>query len=203
MTRHAVMTLILVLTTATAHAESLSFDFKDPKGVNSINFLLDSELEPISGVVHDITGTVEFDPKKPKATKGTIVAAAKSIHVPNGRMKGKLQTEQWLDLAKNPEVRFTVKSVKSAKAGKNGKVELVVVGLFSMRGVEKEMTVAVTLTHLPGKLKERNHRGDGDLLALRTRFKIKRSEFKLGPPMPLVADEIEITVAIVGTHAKK
>ena len=50
-----------------------TFDFKDPKGVNTASFKLDAPLEAISGSANGISGTVTFDPANPGATKGKIV----------------------------------------------------------------------------------------------------------------------------------
>ena len=61
---------ILALSTlaGTALAAPLSFDFKDPKGVNNVQFKLDAPLESITGTGTGISGRVSFDPARPAAT---------------------------------------------------------------------------------------------------------------------------------------
>ena len=73
-----------------------------------------------------------------------------------------------------------------------------------MYGVTKELTIPVEITYLPGKLPQRMHRGKGDLLVLRARFTIKRSEFDINPSTPgsVVADDIELRASIVGLSPK-
>src|SRR5262245_24217178 len=82
-----------------ALAAPQTFDFKDPKGVNSAQFKLDAPLEAISGSANGISGTVTFDPENPAATKGKIVVTAESLHVPNPMMNGHLHGNQWMDAA--------------------------------------------------------------------------------------------------------
>jgi polyisoprenoid-binding protein YceI len=64
-----------------AHAAPASFDFKDPKGVNNVQFKLDAPLESITGTATGISGTIVFDVAQPGATKGRIVLDAASLTV--------------------------------------------------------------------------------------------------------------------------
>jgi polyisoprenoid-binding protein YceI len=82
------MKLLLVITltfiaAVQLSAESLSFDFADPKGVNTITFNLDGTLESISGNAKGIAGRIKFDPKAPEKTSGTIQVDAASLYVSN------------------------------------------------------------------------------------------------------------------------
>lgn len=195
-------TTLIVSSGTRAFSQEQSFDFKDPKKVNNASFILDSELEPIMGYASGISGTVRFDPKKPKAIQGKIVVDAKSIKTPNDRMNSKLHGGEWLNVEKNTEVTFEVKKVKKVEKGKkDGEYKMTVIGAFTLCGVTKDIEVPVLLNYLPGKMKARMRR-DGDLLVLRSQFVIKRSEFKCGPAMPVVADEMQIRIAIVGGDPK-
>jgi len=102
---------LIGLTAATSIAAALpqTFDFKDPKGVNNAVFKLDGMLEAIKGSANGISGLVVFDPENPSATKGKIVVATTSLHVPNPMMKTHLQGGQWMDTAKYPEIIFETK----------------------------------------------------------------------------------------------
>jgi len=179
-----------------------SYDFKDPKGVNHATFLLDSPLEPIMGVANGISGKVSFDPAKPKKISGKISVAASSIQTLNKGMTKKLQTGEWIASEEHAEISFELSKVKSVKKRKDGSLLLRVEGKFTLKGVEKVLAVDLRVHHHPGKLKERNHRGEGDLLVLRSDFTIKRGDFGVGGSMPLVADEIEIRIRIVGASSK-
>lgn len=55
-----------------ASAAPRSFDFKDPKGVNNVQFNLDAPLESITGTATGISGTVMFDPAPPPAALFSI-----------------------------------------------------------------------------------------------------------------------------------
>ena len=58
--------LSLLFTLCPVYSKVNQFDFKDPKGVNSILFHLDAPLESISGSGNDISGSVHFDSSKPE-----------------------------------------------------------------------------------------------------------------------------------------
>src|SRR6186713_984004 len=82
-----------------ASAAPAKFDFKDPKGVNTVTFSLDAPLEAITGSANGISGEIQFDPAKPEATKGKIIVATATMHVPNPTMKDHMHGKDWMDVA--------------------------------------------------------------------------------------------------------
>jgi polyisoprenoid-binding protein YceI len=193
-----VLTLIATLAGA-AHAAPLTFDFKDPKGVNNATFKLDAPLEAINGSASGISGTVTFDPADPAAANGKIVVAANSLHVPNPMMVEHLHSAQWMDVAKFPELTFEAKELANVKT-EGDKTTATAVGTMTVKGVARQLAVPVTLTYLKDKLGLRVPNMKGDLLVLRSNFTIKRSDFGINPAAPKekVSDDIELSVSIAG-----
>lgn len=187
-----------------ALAESIEFDMTDPKGVHNISFVADSMLEPIMGLASGISGTLQFDPKHPKATTGHIVVQSASLHIANTRMKEVLHSADWLDVAGYPTIEFTFESIKKAKKLGKGRFQLKAEGEFTCKGKTKKIKVPVVITYLPDKLGRRLRGMDGDMVVVRSEFSIKRSDFGIKPNMgsEVVAEEIELRVALVGTHRK-
>lgn len=192
-----------VAITGVALAAPLTFDFKDPKGVNNAVFKLDAPLEAINGSASGISGTVTFDPGSPAATHGKIVVAANSLTVPNSMMKEHMHGGQWLDVAKFPEITFEAKELKNVKT-EGDKTTADAAGTLTIKGVAKEITVPVTLTYLKDKLSQRVPNMKGDLLVVRANFTIKRADYDINPKAPAdkVADEINLTLSIAGAAAK-
>jgi len=184
-------------------AEPLTFDFKDPKGVNNATFTLDAPLEAISGSADGVTGTVTFDPANPAATKGRIVIAAASLNVPNSMMKQHMHGPMWMDTGKHTEIVFEAKELKNVKTEGN-KTSADAVGSFSLHGVTKELTVPITLTYAPGKLGARVPNLKGDLLVVRTNFVVDRRDFAINPSAPddKVAYDIHVGVSVAGAAAR-
>jgi polyisoprenoid-binding protein YceI len=201
-TKLIALAAIAALATAAVAAPE-TFDFKDPKGVNTALFHLDAPLESINGSANGISGTVTFDPEKPADTKGKIVVTSASLTVPNSMMNGHLHSPMWLDATKYPELGFDVKELKNVKTSGND-TTADAEGTFTCKGVSKEMTIPVKLTYLKDKLSQRVPNMNGDLLVVRTKFTIKRSDFNInkGQSEDKVSDEIELTVAITGAAAK-
>ena len=199
-----VLTLITVSTlSVAAFAGPQTFDFKDPKGVNNAVFKLDAPLEAIHGGANGVSGTVTFDPENPASTKGKIVVAAASLHVPNPTMKEHMHGGQWLDVAKHAEITFETKELKNVKtAGDTTTGDAV--GTLTIKGVTKDITAPVKLTYLKDKLGVRVPKLKGDLLVIRSDFTIKRSDFGINPgaPQDKVSDTIDLTLSIAGASPK-
>jgi len=204
--KKSLITLIVTCGVAViASAASQTFDFKDPKGVNNVVFKLDAPLEAINGSANGITGSVEFDAAKPGASKGKIVVASKSLTVGNSMMQEHLHGDQWLEVAKHPEISFDVKELKDVKTEGNV-TTATAVGTFTLKGVAKELSAPVKLTYLKGKLADRTMgQMKGDLLVIRSTFTIKRSEFNIQPGKneDKVSNEIELTLSIAGAALEK
>lgn len=202
------LTHLLTLTAATlttAHAAPITFDFKDPKGVNNVVFQLDAPLESINGTANGISGTVTVDPENPETVTGKIVVSTASLTVPNPLMQEHLLGEKWLNARANPEISFEVKKISDVeKDGMKGEAD--VTGIFTLNGVSKEITVDAKVTYLPGKLADRTGgKMEGDLLVIRSEFEIRRSDYNIQPGQNTdkVAEEIEISLSIAGAAPKK
>ena len=196
------LTCLLLPFAATAAEQT--FDFKDPKGVNTARFTLDAPLETISGSANGVSGTLTIDPAKPEATKGSIVIDAKTLSVENAMMKEHMLGAEWLDVAKNPTISFTVSGLSEFKM-EGEKATAKVKGKFSLKGVEKEISVPATVTLLKDKLGARTGgKMQGDLMVIRTEFIIKRADYGINPKAPAdkVAEDIVISLAIAGSSPK-
>ncbi len=190
--------LILSVAPGVLCADSMKFDFRDPKKVNNVLFLMDAPLESISGTSIGVSGTVSFDPAKPAATTGKIVLATSSLHVDNPVMKKHMLDEGWMHVSKFPTIDFVAGKMTNVKtSGTN--ITGTIAGKLTVKGVTKKVSVPVRLTYLKGMLIKRN-RVPGDLLVLRCDFTIKRSDYGInaGNNEEKVSDEIELKLRVAG-----
>ncbi len=197
----------LVLPALAQAPGALKFDFSDPKKINSVQWFIDSPLEPIAGSASGVSGTLVFDPANPAKSSGTLVIDAKTIAAPVALMSEHIQGGQWLDTTKYPTIEFKLKKVKAGKANKAGRLVAVVTGDLTVRGITKEVTTPVTVQHIKGGLADRTRGGmQGDTFKLRTDFTISRKDFAIGPQdertSKVVGDSIELRVALTGGQAK-
>ena len=190
--------LILSVAPGVLSADSIKFDFRDPKKVNNVVFLMDAPLESINGTATGVSGTVSFDPANPAATTGKIVLATSSLHVDNPLMKKHMLDEGWMHVSKFPTIEFVAGKMTNVKtSGTN--ITGTIAGKLTVKGVTKKVSVPVRLTYLKGMLIKRN-RVPGDLLVLRSDFTIKRSDYGInaGNNEEKVSDEIELKLRVAG-----
>lgn len=192
--------IVAILPCKEAMAAPQEFDFKDPKGVNTIVFVLDSKLEPIMGLATGIGGTITYDPAEPTSFSGRIVVDAESVRCALPAMTNVLHSADWMDVEQFPTVEMKFKKIKSSEATDEHTVELKIVADLTCHGETREMLVPVSATYLAGELGKRLRGRQGDLLVLRSKFSIPRSDFGIKPNMgpTQVAEQIELRVAITG-----
>ena len=195
--------LIVLALPAIVSSAPITFDFKDPKGVNNVVFKTDAPLESINGTANGVSGTVAFDPQNPSATTGKIVVAANTLHVGNPTMKEHLHGDMWMSVAKYPDMTFELASLQNVKTA--GDVTTAdATGKLTVKGVTKDITTPVKLTYLKDKLQQRVPGKKGDLLVVRSNFVIKRSDFGInaGKGEDKVSNEIELSLSVAGTAAR-
>ena len=189
-------------TVISAVAAPQVFDFKDPKGVNAIQFHLDSVLEAIAGTASDVGGKVTFDPADVPATKGEITVAAKSLKVSNATMTEHLLSAGWVDAEKHKDISFEFTKLDDVKPAGENKWNATAHGKFSLKGVTKDVAVPVNLSYLPGAFGKRLNKPElpGDLLVVRGAFSIERGDYgiKPGENEDKVSPSIQLTFALVG-----
>jgi polyisoprenoid-binding protein YceI len=199
--RNLVSGIIILTGCAQLDAAPVSFDFKDPKGVNAVQFHLDSLLEPISGTASGVSGQVKYDPANPAATQGVITVSAKSLVVPNKLMNEHLLGTDWLAAEAHPEITFTLSELTDVRTKAND-TTAVAKGMLTLKGVTKPISVPVKLSHLPDAYGKRvNQPGlKGDLLVIRGEFSIVRADFGIQPGKneDKVSPEVKLTLGIVG-----
>ena len=198
--------LVVVAIFWEARAENLSFDFKDPRGVSNVAFSLDAPLESINGTAKGIAGTVIVDLDDLSTAKGKVVIATKSLVVPNPLMRMHLLSKDWLNARSNPEISFEITKVgRVTKTGAHAS-EVEVTGAFTLNQVTKEVVTKADVVYLPGKLGETtNNKIQGDLLVVRSNFKIRRSDFRIRPGefLDKVSDEISLSVNLIGSAPRR
>ncbi len=192
----------LAIAAASAAAETTVYDFADPKGVNAIQFLLDSPLEPIAGMADGVKGTITVDRGDVTRSRGRIEVEVASIEFANPRMAEVLRSPAWLDAAAHPLIWFEIDEVTGAERleGDAEDYRVAVKGRFHCRGVTRPLEAEGRVTHLPGALGDRVKGATGDLLVLRTAFVIRRVDFGIKPDLGFtsVANDIEVRAALVG-----
>jgi polyisoprenoid-binding protein YceI len=195
----------LSLTAVAAHATPQSFDFKDPKGVNNVQFKLDAPLESITGTATGISGAIQFDPAVPQNTQGRIVLDAASLTVGNPLMAEHLRGDQWLDVAKHPTIIFEAQSATNVRT-QGPQVLADVMGKLTIKGVTKDVTVPVSFTYLADKagVRVNNPKVKGDLIVLRSTFQVNRSDFNIKPGeiTDNVAETISLSLSIAGASLR-
>lgn len=183
----------------------LGFDFKDPKGVNAVSFSTDGALEPFVGVAKGVSGTLQFDPAAPAATKGTITVDSDSLTLPLKPLEDSMKADWCLDAKGHPTIEFKIDRLeKVTKQGENRYTALVD-GSFTMKGVTKPLRVHGSASYYPHKAKERFGDKDGDLLVIRTDFEINRRDFGVGKGLGenYVSNVVTVHVALVGTSIRQ
>jgi len=146
----------------------------------------------VHGEFDSVSGTVEFDPAKPDASRIEASIDVNSLHTGDPKRDAHLKGADFFDVEKNPAITFRSKKV-TASGGKNYKA----VGDLTLRGVTKEVTLEVEnvsdeVTD-PWKLQRRG-------LAASVRVSRKLFGITFDPDGAMVSDNVDITLDVEMTR---
>ncbi len=151
-------------------------------------------FSPLWGLFGQITGTMQLDPKNPAASKVdvTIPVSKMATGVPgftahllrDGKDGGK---PDFFGSAP-ADARFVSTSVTVDASGEAAQIA----GNLTLNGITKPVTLDVDFY---GAGKAPAQMGGKENVGFEAEAKIKRSDFGLGYAVPLVSDEVELTIA--------
>ncbi len=141
------------------------------------------------GTFSDLAGTIEFDAEKPEAAKVDVTIKTTSIDTQVAARDEHLRGEDFLDVAKYPEMSF-----KSTAWKKMDDTTYSITGDFTLHGVTKSITVDMN------KIGEGKDMKGTERIGFEGSFTIKRSEYGMDKMLPGVGDEVLI---VFGTEGVK
>jgi polyisoprenoid-binding protein YceI len=136
----AVAPLALALVFAAAPARAEKETFLLDKNHTEIGFRVRHFVSKVGGRFDRFEGTIVLDRAKPEESSVDVKIDATSIDTRNPNRDKHLNSADFFDTAKFPEITF-----KSTKVVPKGKDAYEVTGDLTMRGVTKPVTLAVTV----------------------------------------------------------
>jgi polyisoprenoid-binding protein YceI len=133
----------------------------------------------VDGKFTDFSGTVTFDDADPSKSSVEMEIKTTSVDTANTKRDDHLRNQDFFKVKEHPKMTFKSKSVK-----KNAEGNFEVEGDFTLLGESKTITV----TFEPNKDKNGG----------KTTFKFKRGDYGMKFRIPDTADEVDVTLDIVG-----
>jgi polyisoprenoid-binding protein YceI len=146
---------------------------------------------PVAGQFRKFQGTIQFDPKKPEASKAEFSVDIASIDAGSPDANTEVQDRAWFDTPKFPNARFSSSAIKSLGGGRYE-----VRGKLSLKGLSREV-VALAM--------HKTEAGGG--ASFSGGFVLKRLDFSIGDGIwsdsETVANEVEVKFHLVFTAKPK
>lgn len=144
-----------------------------------------------SARVLDVEGTLEFDPENPEGGKVDVTLRASSITTGVSAFDRLIRSADFFDAARQPKITFKSTSARKA-SDKTGEVS----GDLTIMGVTKPVTLQVTWNYTgehPFAPVNPNYK-DKQVSGFSVEAFLKRSDFGLTRGLPLISDEIRVTI---------
>ncbi|WGD28726.1 YceI family protein [Ancylobacter sp. WKF20] len=145
---------------------------------------------PLSGMFGRMSGTLLLDPKAPDMARLAITIPMEGLVVTSPRFAEHLASAEFFDAAKFPTATFT--STRVTVRGTQATIE----GDLTLHGVTRPVTLEARFI---GAGYNPQHKAEN--VGFTATANVKRSDFGLGEAVPMVSDEVTLT--IVGAFKKR
>ena len=133
----------------------------------------------------DASGTLELTPKNPAGSRLTVSVPTASVATTSDKLDGELKGDQWFDAAKYPMITFA-----STQIVPSGHGEAKVTGNLTMHGVTKPVTFDAKFVGAGTNPLDKKYTVGFAITGL-----VSRSEFGVKTYVPLIGDEVAITIS--------
>jgi polyisoprenoid-binding protein YceI len=131
------------------------------------------------------SGSLTLDPKAPANSRLVVAIPTASISTTNTTLDGELKSADWFDAAKYPTITFV-----STKVTPTGKDRALVAGELSFHGVTRPVTLQARFHGAGMNPLSKAYTAGFDVTG-----KIKRSDFGVTNYVPIVGDEVSLTIS--------
>ncbi|WBO21026.1 YceI family protein [Sphingomonas abietis] len=142
-------------------------------------------LSLFRGFFSEASGTLDLDPKTLSATKLSVSIPIDSVYTTSRKLNEELLSPQFFDVQHWPNATFTSTDVIPGTDG-----WVFVNGDLSLHGQTRPVQMRVRL-HGAGK----SMMGKGQAVGFDARLSLNRSEFGIGGGVPLVSDQVQLSIA--------
>lgn len=180
----------LLLTTAIA-APATAADFNLDSSHSSVLFRIKhAGASYFWGAFHKVTGTAQFNPKKPTAMKLNVNVATKSVFTASKKRDDHLKGPDFFDAKRFPTMSFKSTKVKKTRNG------LAITGVMTLHGVSKTVTAQAEYVGM-GKGPYGNIRAGWE-----ARLTINRADFGMRYMLGGLSNAVQLVVALEGIQVK-
>lgn len=178
--------------TQNVQAESLKFD-TTKAGTYKVDTLHTQVIFAVNhlgftdywGMFSGASGSLQLDPATLANSRLDIAIEVDTVTTTSGKLSERLKGEQWFDVAKFPRATFV-----SSKVVATGQDTAEITGDFTLHGISKPVVLHARLT------------GSGissfikiQAVGFEATGTFKRSDFGLNHYLPMVGDEVKLTIA--------
>jgi polyisoprenoid-binding protein YceI len=176
----------LALPAVASAADIYALDPAHTQTIFTINHL---GFSTITGAVHSIKGTLVFDPAMPENSTVEVTMAADSLDTGFAPRDKDLQGPMFFNAAQFPTMTFKSRSIR-----KTGARTADILGDFTLLGVTRPVILKTTFNRMG-----RDTTGtDVFKIGFTATTTIKRSEFGMKAYVPMVGDDVNVTINFEG-----
>lgn len=156
---------------------------------SAINFTISHFFTPVDGTFEDYDATVMFNPDDLENSMVDVTIPVSSINTRNDRRDGHLQSEDFFNAEKWPNITFTSNSIES-----RGDNQFVAIGEMTIRDVTREFELPFTLQGMMDHPMKENTTVAGIV----ANANLMRTDYGVGvgdwAATAVVGDEVDITI---------